>query len=82
MEQAASQDVSDRELTRRVRRALVTDKSLSTSAHNVKVTAKGGKVTLKGRVVSEDEKAVVEARAAEIAGAEWVENGLTVKDAR
>lgn len=61
-------DKSDRELARQVRRALVKDKSLSTYAHNVKVIAQNGVVTLKGPVRSDQEKQAVEAKAAEAAG--------------
>jgi hyperosmotically inducible protein len=70
---------SDRELTRKIRRAIVADKSLSTYAHNVKVITQNGKVTLKGPVHSEDEKKSVEAKATEIAGAGNVTNDLSVK---
>jgi len=59
---------SDRELTRQIRKALVDDKSLSTYAHNVKVIARNGEVTLKGPVRSDEEKQTVEAKAAEVAG--------------
>jgi osmotically-inducible protein OsmY len=59
---------SDRELTARVRQALVKDKSLSTYAHNVKIIAQDGIVTLKGPVRSEEEKKAVEEKAAEAAG--------------
>lgn len=59
---------SDRELARQVRRALVKDKSLSTYAHNIKVIAQSGVVTLKGPVHSEQEKQAIEAKAAEAAG--------------
>jgi hyperosmotically inducible periplasmic protein len=59
---------SDRELARQVRRALVKDKSLSTYAHNIKVIARDGMVTLKGPVRSDEEKQAVEAKAAEAAG--------------
>ena len=59
---------SDRELTAKVRQALVKDKSLSTYAHNVKIIAQGGIVTLKGPVRSEEEKRAVEEKAAEAAG--------------
>jgi hyperosmotically inducible periplasmic protein len=68
----------DRETTRKIRRALVSDKSLSISAHNVKVISQNGTVTLKGPVRSEDEKKTVEAKAAEIAGASNVKDELTV----
>jgi hyperosmotically inducible protein len=59
---------SDRELARQVRRSLVKDKSLSTYAHNIKVIAHDGMVTLKGPVHSDQEKQAVEAKAAEAAG--------------
>jgi osmotically-inducible protein OsmY len=71
-------DKLDRETTRKIRRALVSDKSLSTYAHNVKVIAQNGTVTLKGPVRSEDEKKTVEAKAAQIAGASNVKDELTV----
>lgn len=59
---------SDRELARQIRRRIVQDKSLSTYAHNVKVVAQGGTVTLKGPVKSEEEKAAIEQKAADVAG--------------
>jgi hyperosmotically inducible periplasmic protein len=59
---------SDRELTAKVRQALVKDKSLSTYAHNVKIIAQDGIVTLKGPVRSEEEKTAVEEKAAQAAG--------------
>ena len=58
----------DREITQKIRRAIVTDKSLSTNAHNVKIITVGGMVTLKGPVRSEEEKRAVEEKAAQIAG--------------
>jgi hyperosmotically inducible periplasmic protein len=70
---------SDRELARQVRRALVQDKTLSTYAHNVKVVAQNGMVTLKGPVRSDQEKQAVESKAAEIAGADKVTNQIEVK---
>ena len=59
---------SDREITRKIRRALVADDSLSTYAHNVKIITRDGAVTLRGPVRSAEEKKLVEAKAAEIAG--------------
>ena len=69
---------SDREITRQIRKAIVADKSLSTYAHNVKVIAQHGTVTLKGPVRSEEEKTAVEQKAAEVAGASNVKNEITV----
>lgn len=73
---------SDRELTRQVRRAIVSEKSLSTYAHNVKVIAQNGTVTLKGPVQSEAEKMTVEQKAAEAAGGpDKIHSQLEVKSA-
>ena len=70
---------SDREMTRKIRRALTQDKSLSTYAHNVKIVTENGRVTLKGPVRSEDEKKAVETKATEIAGESNVTSNLDVK---
>jgi hyperosmotically inducible protein len=70
---------SDRELAAKVRQALVKDKSLSTYAHNVKIIAQDGTVTLKGPVRSEEEKRVVEEKAADAAGgADKIQSELEV----
>jgi len=55
------------------------DKTLSTYAHNVKVIAQNGKVTLKGPVRSEEEKKTVEQKATDVAGAGNVTNDLSIK---
>lgn len=59
---------SDREVTRAIRRALVKDKTLSSYAHNIKVISENGVVTLKGPVRTQEEKQLVEAKAAEVVG--------------
>ena len=69
----------DRELARKVRKAIVDDKSLSTYAHNITITARNGVVTLKGRVRSEEEKNAIDSKATEIAGASNVKDELAVK---
>ncbi len=69
---------ADRELAQNVRKAIMQDKALSTYAHNVKVIAQHGQITLKGPVRSEDEKQVLEAKAAEVAGKANVIDELTV----
>ena len=70
---------ADRETTRKIRRALVRDKSLSTYAHNVKIVTQNGTVTLKGPVRSEEEKNAVIAKATEVAGEGHVIDQLQVK---
>src|SRR6266853_5411242 len=69
----------DRDLARKIRKAIIDDKNLSMYAHNVKVIARGGTVTLKGPVPSGEEKTAIESKAVEIAGAAKVKNELAVK---
>ena len=73
------ENASDRDLTKKIRRAIVEDKSLSTYAHNIKVIARNGTVTLKGPVHTEEEKTTIAAKAAEIAGRDNVKNEISVK---
>ncbi len=70
---------SDRELTAKIRRALIADKSLSMYGHNVKIVVTGGAVTLKGPVHSEEEKQTIAAKAVEIVGRDKVTNEISVK---
>lgn len=71
---------SDTEITRDIRRSIVSDKSLSTYAHNVKVITQNGAVTLKGPVHSDEEKQTVASKAAQVVGGpDKVTDQLTVK---
>jgi hyperosmotically inducible protein len=72
---------TDVAITRDIRRAIVNDKSLSTYAHNVKVITQHGDVTLKGPVLTDDEKKIVEAKATEVAGAGHVTNAISITNA-
>ncbi len=58
------------------------DKGLSTYAHNVKVIAREGQVTLKGPVRSDAERQAVEAKTTEVVGAGHVVNELSVAPGR
>jgi hyperosmotically inducible protein len=70
----------DRKLTQDIRKSVMADKSLSTYAHNVKIIAANGMVTLKGPVRSEEEKKTIVAKAVEVAGgADKVTDQLSVK---
>ena len=69
----------DVELTRRIRRAVVKDNSLSMMAHNVKIISANGSVILRGLVKTEEEKATIARKAQAIAGADKVDNQLEVK---
>src|ERR1700723_2554148 len=59
----------DQNISKQIRSSIMKDKSLSTYAHNIKIIAQAGIVTLRGPVRSEDEKSAVEAKAQNIAGA-------------
>jgi hyperosmotically inducible periplasmic protein len=72
-------NTSDRDLTQKIRKSVMAEKSLSTYAHNVKIVSQNGKVTLKGPVRCEEEKQTVASKATEIAGAGNVDNQLSVK---
>lgn len=73
-----SNDKSDVELTREIRRSLTEDDKLSAYAHNVKIIAENGRVVLKGPVRTAEEKTVVEQRARRYAGNTNVTSELTV----
>jgi osmotically-inducible protein OsmY len=75
-------NVTDRDLTQKIRRALMHDKTLSSYAHNVKVISQGGQVTLKGPVRSDEERQNVEAKAVEVAGTGHVTNQMSVAPTR
>jgi hyperosmotically inducible periplasmic protein len=72
---------ADRNITKQIRSSIYKDKSLSTYAHNIKVITQDGKVTLKGPVRTEDEKAGIAAKAAAVVGADNVTNELEVAPA-
>ncbi len=66
-------------LTRKIRRAVVKDGSLSMLAYNVKIVTANGNVTLRGPVNSQAEKVAIASKAKAIAGAGKVDNQLEVK---
>jgi osmotically-inducible protein OsmY len=70
---------SDEELSRKIRRAVVKDNSLSAMAHNVKIVTVDGSVTLRGPVKTQDEKDSIVRLAQTIAGPDKVDNQLEVK---
>jgi hyperosmotically inducible protein len=72
---------SDVAITRDIRRAIASNKGLSTAAHNIKIITQQGQVTLKGPVRSDEEKQAIEAKANEIAGAGHVKSEMSVKAA-
>ena len=75
-------DADDRKLAQKIRKSITDDKDLSTYAHNVKVIAQNGKVTLKGPVRSDDERHSIVQKATDEAGAGNVNDELSVAPAR
>jgi osmotically-inducible protein OsmY len=69
---------ADRKLAQEIRKAVMDDKSLSTYAHNIKIVASNGTITLRGPVRSATEKTAIEAKAKQIAGVAAVDNALTI----
>jgi osmotically-inducible protein OsmY len=69
---------SDLKMTREIRRAIVKDNDLSIDAKNVKIITIDGAVTLRGPVKTEQEKADIAAKAAQLAGDSNVHNQLEV----
>ena len=73
-------NAADRNLTARIRKSVMADKTLSTYAHNVKIISQNGIVTLKGPVRSDDEVRSIMAKAVEAAGGpDKVVNQMSVK---
>lgn len=72
-------DAEDIKVAAAVRKAIVGDSSLSTSAHNVKFVAADGTVTLRGPVKDDAEKARVESIVKGVPGVSNVQNQLDTK---
>lgn len=77
----AGQHMSDRDIMKKIRKSIVSDKSLSTYAHNIKIISTNGSVTLKGPVRSDDEKQNVIAKATDVAGNNNVVDQISIKTA-
>ena len=73
-----SNDRNAIDVTASIRRAVLEDKSLSTSAHNVKIVTDGDVVTLRGPVASADEKKRVESLATKAAAGKQVRNEMSI----
>lgn len=74
-----SETEADRTLTQEIRRAVVADDNLSTTAKNVKIITINGVVTLRGPVNTAQERAAIVAKAQQAAGTDKVDNQLEVK---
>jgi hyperosmotically inducible periplasmic protein len=75
-----SESKADLQTTQNIRRSIMKDDALSTTAKNVKIITANGKVVLRGPVGSEQEKAEISRLAEQVAGAGNVENNLEVNN--
>ncbi|MET0356449.1 MAG: BON domain-containing protein [Cellvibrio sp.] len=76
--QKQTNSTSDLEVLAAVRSAIVNDKSLSIAAHNIKIVAVKGVVTLRGPVKGAAEKARVEELTRKVAGVSNIDNQLDI----
>jgi osmotically-inducible protein OsmY len=77
IEQGTSE--SDRGMTQRIRRALLEDESLSFTAKNIQIITRNGNVTLRGLVLSDKEKKMIDQLAHNYVGGGKVTNLLELK---
>lgn len=70
---------TETDITAAIRKGIMADGSLSFDAKNAKVIATGSKVTLRGPVKSDQERAAIEQLAKKTAGVTEVDNQLEVK---
>jgi hyperosmotically inducible periplasmic protein len=77
MDQGNSAD--ELKITATIRKGMMGDSSLSFTAKNVKIITVGTKVTLRGPVTTDQEKAAIEARAKQTAGVTEVDDQLEIK---
>ena len=73
-----SENEADRAISQNIRQSLTADDTLSTNGKNVKVITIDGKVTLRGPVKSDQEKAAIAAKAQQVAGVKNVDNQLEI----
>jgi len=74
-----SNSSTDLKVTQAIRRALLKDRELSTTAKNIKIITANGQVTLRGPVKTAQEKAKVDQIARSAAGGARIDDQLEVK---
>src|SRR6266481_6719206 len=77
-----SNSSADSKTTQAIRRALMKDRELSTTAKNIKVITANGQVTLRGPVKSAQEKAKADQIAKSAAGGAQIDNQLDVEGSK
>jgi osmotically-inducible protein OsmY len=74
-----SNSSADLKITQDIRRALMKDSELSTTAKNIKIITDNGQVTLRGPVKNAQEKAKIDQLARSAAGGAKIDDQLEVK---
>jgi hyperosmotically inducible protein len=74
----AGQSNSDVDIMAKIRRSVVDDDSLSTDAHNVKIVAEHGIVTLKGPVATAAERDAIVAKASMVVDPKNIVNQIEI----
>jgi osmotically-inducible protein OsmY len=77
-----SNSPADLKITQAIRRALMKDDELSTTAKNIKVITANGQVTLRGPVKTAQEKAKISQLARSAAGGAQIDDQLDVKESK
>jgi osmotically-inducible protein OsmY len=77
-----SNSSADLKITQDIRRALMKDSELSTTAKNIKIITDNGQVTLRGPVKSAQEKAKIDQLAKSAAGGAKIDDQLDVKGSK
>lgn len=72
-------DEMDLRMTQQIRKAVMSDKSLSFTAKNVKIITSGGHVVLRGTVKTDAERASIVSAARKVAGDGQVDDQIEVK---
>ena len=75
-----SNSSADLKITQAIRRALMKDSELSTTAKNIKVITTNGQITLRGPVKTAQEKTKIDQLARSAAGGAQIDNQLDVKE--
>ncbi len=73
-----SENETDRTITQKIRQAIVSDNAFSTNAKNIKIITINGVVTLRGPVISSEEKDAIARKVSSIQGIVKVDNQLEV----
>jgi hyperosmotically inducible protein len=74
-----SNSSADLKITQDIRRAIIKDSELSTTAKNIKIITDNGQVTLRGPVKNAQEKAKIDQLARSAAGGAKIDDQLDVK---